>query len=137
MNSVTTASRQSTGGVRSWIEHCGSRRNLRYRRTSADRAAAALNVLYGRRRTFLVGLVSFGVISVLCGLSPSIEVLIVLRILQGAAGALLVRGSLALLRTAYADEQSQGPACETWAGAGATTNILGPLMGGFLIETFS
>ena len=54
--------------------------------------AGALSDFYGRRRTFLVGLMSFGVISVLCGLSPSIEVLIVLRVLQGAAGALLVPG---------------------------------------------
>jgi MFS family permease len=99
--------------------------------------AGALSDFYDRRRTFLVGLMSFGVISVLCGLSPSIEVLIVLRVLQGAAGALLVPGSLALLRTAYADEESQGRAYGTWAGAGAATTILGPLVGGFLVDTIS
>src|SRR6266487_1714866 len=56
--------------------------------------AGAVNDFYGRKRTFLVGLVGFGMTSVLCGFAPSMELLVVFRILQGATGALLVPGSL-------------------------------------------
>ena len=59
--------------------------------------AGALSDFYGRRRMFLYGLVGFGATSVLCGLAPSMELLVLFRILQGAAGAMLVPGSLALL----------------------------------------
>ena len=49
---------------------------------------------YGRRRVFTIGLVGFGVTSLLCGLAPTMETLVIARLLQGAAGALLVPGSL-------------------------------------------
>src|SRR5918999_1650970 len=58
--------------------------------------AGALSDYYGRRRMFLIGLVGFGTTSLLCGLAPNVEALIVFRVLQGAAGALLVPGSLAI-----------------------------------------
>src|SRR5438067_1878520 len=59
--------------------------------------AGALSDFYGRRRMFLVGLVGFGATSVLCGASPNMEFLVASRVLQGAAGALLVPGSLPIL----------------------------------------
>ena len=62
--------------------------------------AGALNDYYGRRRMFRIGLAGFGAASVLCGLAPNIEVLIVARILQGAFGAVLVPGSLSILTAA-------------------------------------
>ena len=52
--------------------------------------AGALSDYYGRRRMFAVGLVGFLVTSLLCGIAPSMELLLVFRVLQGAAGALLV-----------------------------------------------
>src|ERR1044071_1884193 len=52
--------------------------------------AGALNDYYGRKRMFIVGLLGFGATSLLCGLAPNMELLILFRILQGAAGALLV-----------------------------------------------
>ena len=55
--------------------------------------AGALADKYGRRRIFVIGLASFGVVSVLCGIAPTLEILIIARLLQGAAGALLVPGS--------------------------------------------
>src|SRR5216683_2070365 len=57
--------------------------------------AGALNDYYGRRRMFLIGLAGFGATSVLCGIARNMELLVVFRILQGAAGAFLVPGSLA------------------------------------------
>src|SRR5438128_3813817 len=67
--------------------------------------AGALNDYYGRRRMFAFGLVGFGVTSLLCGLAPSIELLIAFRVLQGAAGALLVPGSLALITATFEGEE--------------------------------
>src|SRR5919204_4145457 len=66
--------------------------------------AGALNDFYGRKRTFLYGLLGFGVTSVLCGFAPSMELLVLARVLQGATGALLVPGSLALLPATFAGD---------------------------------
>src|SRR5437660_8620125 len=52
--------------------------------------AGALADFYGRRRMFAIGLAGFGVSSILCGLAPTMEVLIAARVLQGVFGALLV-----------------------------------------------
>jgi EmrB/QacA subfamily drug resistance transporter len=98
--------------------------------------AGALSDFYGRRRTFLIGLVGFGVTSVLCGVAPNMEFLVASRILQGAAGALLVPGSLALLTSTFTGE-AQGRAFGVWASASAATTILGPFIGGILVDTLS
>src|ERR1700737_261688 len=77
--------------------------------------AGALNDVYGRKRMFLYGLLGFGVTSVLCGLAPPMELLVLFRILQGAAGAMLVPGSLALLPANFSGEE-QGRAFGTRGG---------------------
>jgi EmrB/QacA subfamily drug resistance transporter len=98
--------------------------------------AGALNDFYGRRRMFVVGLIGFGLMSVLCGISPNTEFLIAARILQGAAGALLVPGSLSLITANFQGEE-QGRAFGIWAGASAGTTILGPFVGGLLVDTLT
>ena len=98
--------------------------------------AGAVNDFYGRKRTFLLGLLGFGATSVLCGLAPTMELLVLFRILQGAAGALLVPGSLALI-TANFSGREQGRAFGTWASASSATTLLGPLIGGLLVDTVS
>lgn len=98
--------------------------------------AGALSDYYGRRRMFLYGLVGFGATSVLCGLAPNMELLVLFRILQGVAGAILVPGSLALL-TANFEGEAQGRAFGLWAGASGATTILGPFIGGLLVDTIS
>jgi EmrB/QacA subfamily drug resistance transporter len=98
--------------------------------------AGAVSDFYGRKRTFLLGLLGFGVTSVLCGFAPNMELLVLFRVLQGATGALLVPGSLALLTANFSGEE-QGRAFGTWAGASGATTILGPLIGGILVDTIS
>lgn len=98
--------------------------------------AGALSDVYGRRRMFAFGLLGFGITSVLCGLAPSMELLVLFRILQGAAGALLVPGSLALITATFEGEE-QGRAFGVWAGASAATTILGPFLGGILVDSLS
>lgn len=98
--------------------------------------AGALADAFGRRRFFTLGLIGFGAVSVLCGLAPNMESLIVLRIAQGAAGALLVPGSLALLTNTF-EGPERGRAFGLWAAASGATTILGPLVGGLLVQTVS
>ena len=98
--------------------------------------AGALTDYYGRKRMFTIGLAGFGITSVLCGLAPNMELLVLFRLLQGAAGAILVPGSLAIIRSTFEGE-AQGRAFGIWAGASAGTTILGPFLGGILVDTVS
>ena len=98
--------------------------------------AGALGDYYGRRRIFAIGLTGFGITSVLCGLAPTLELLVVARLLQGAAGALLVPGSLAIL-TALFDGPARARAIGIWASATSATTLLGPVIGGLLVDGVS
>jgi len=98
--------------------------------------AGALNDFYGRKRMFTIGLAGFLATSLLCGLAPNMELLVLFRVLQGVAGALLVPGSLALLTVTFSGE-AQGRAFGLWAAASAATTILGPFVGGILVDGIS
>jgi EmrB/QacA subfamily drug resistance transporter len=98
--------------------------------------AGALADRYGRRRIFSIGLASFGIVSVLCGLAPTLEILIVARLLQGAAGALLVPGSLAIISAAF-DGAARARAFGLWAASTSALTLLGPILGGLLVDNVS
>ena len=85
---------------------------------------------------FALGLIGFGLTSLLCGLAVNLEFLVVARVLQGAAGAFLVPGSLAIITASFKGEE-QGRAFGIWAGASAATTILGPVVGGALVTYVS
>lgn len=89
---------------------------------------------FGRRRIFLAGLVGFAAASLACGLSPTATTLIAARLVQGVAAALLMPSSLAIIGAAYTGD-ARGPAIGTWAAAGALTTALGPVLGGWLVDT--
>lgn len=86
---------------------------------------------YGRKRTFMVGIAIFALASTACGLSPSAEMLIAARTLQGVGGALTVPGSLAVLTSCVAQEK-RGQAIGTWSAFTTVTTIVGPVLGGVL-----
>ena len=98
--------------------------------------AGALSDYFGRVRVFVLGLVGFGITSLACGLAPNVETLIVARLLQGAAGAVLIPGSLAMLTTSFEGEE-QGRAFGVWAAASGVAPILGPFVGGVLVDELS
>lgn len=93
----------------------------------------ALGDSYGRRNIFLFGVVLFAAASVGCGLSSSVQSLVIWRCIQGTGAALLVPGSLAIISACF-DEKSRGQAIGTWSGFTAITTALGPVLGGWLIE---
>lgn len=96
----------------------------------------ALGDRFSRRRIFEIGLAGFAVFSVICGLAPDLKVLVTARVLQGAAGALVVPNSLALLQTVFTGE-ARGGAIGRWAAWSAVSTALGPLVGGWLVDSFS
>jgi EmrB/QacA subfamily drug resistance transporter len=96
----------------------------------------ALGDAYGRRRVFGIGLAGFGITSAACGLAPSMEALVLARLAQGATGALLVPGSLAIITATWEGEE-RGRAIGTWAAATSAVTVAGPLLGGLLVQGVS
>jgi MFS family permease len=94
----------------------------------------ALSDHYGRRRVFAIGLGLFAITSAMCGLSPTMEWLILSRLLQGAAGALLVPGSLALISGCF-EGAERGRAFGIWAAATSALTLAGPIVSGLLVDT--
>ena len=88
---------------------------------------------YGRRRVFSIGTALFALASVACGLSADVTQLVIARGFQGAGGALLVPGSLALISAAYPREE-RGAAIGIWSAFTAVNSALGPVLGGWLVE---
>ncbi len=87
---------------------------------------------FGRRRVFLVGIVSFAVASLLCALAPTAQALAAVRALQGIGGALLTPGSLAILQASFAPGD-RGRAVGAWSGLSGIAAAIGPFLGGWLI----
>lgn len=90
---------------------------------------------FGRRRIFVIGNAIFAGASIWCALSPTIESVIVARFVQGIGGALATPGSLALISANF-EGQARGKAIGTWSGFSAMTSAIGPLLGGWLAQTF-
>lgn len=93
----------------------------------------SLGDVHGRRRIFIVGVVWFGVASLLCGLAPSVEALIAARVLQGVGGALLTPASLAILSASFRGAD-RARAIGAWSGLSGIAAALGPVVGGLLVE---
>jgi MFS family permease len=96
----------------------------------------SLGDLLGRRRVFIVGLAGFGAMLGLCAVAPNAALLVAGRTLQGAAGALLVPSSLALITGSFEGE-ARGAAVGAWTAWTGISFVIGPLLGGFLIDAVS
>ena len=88
---------------------------------------------FGRRKVYVLGTVLFAAGSAWCGLSNSVDMLILARAVQGLGAALLVPGSLALISASF-PEETRGRAIGTWSGFTAITAAIGPVIGGWLVE---
>jgi EmrB/QacA subfamily drug resistance transporter len=92
--------------------------------------------MWGRKRVFVAGLIGFGATSLLCGLAPTIEVLIATRALQGVTAAMLVPGSLAIVSSSF-HPADRGRAIGLWSGLAGVSTAVGPFLGGWLIDAVS
>ena len=98
--------------------------------------AGSLGDLFGARRVFALGVTGFGVTSVFCALAPTVELLVVARALQGVFGALLTPAALAVIVATFTPEE-RGRAVGAWTAWGGMGTILGPLIGGQLVDSAS
>ncbi len=97
--------------------------------------AGTLGDLYGRRRIFVLGIVMFIVGTLLCALAPNAATLIGGRIVSGIGAAFEVPMSLVLLTLAFPDRNQRTHALGVWASCNALAFIIGPMIGGWLVDT--
>ncbi len=96
----------------------------------------SLGDVIGERRVFVAGVMGFGVTSVLCAIAPTIELLVAARALQGLSGALLTPAALAVIVRTFA-EAERGQAVGAWTAWGGIGTVLGPVVGGQLVDSAS
>ncbi len=96
----------------------------------------SLGDVFGERRVFSTGVAGFGFVSLLCAIAPSIAALITCRALQGAFGALLTPSALAVIVAAFPGDE-RGAAIGSWTAWAAIATVIGPLAGGYLVDTVS
>lgn len=97
-------------------------------------SAGPLGDRYGRKRTWLVGVLAFTAGSVLCAVAGELPTLLVGRCIQGLAGALLIPAALSLLSSAFPDLRARAKVIGGWSSFTALALIAGPILGGFLVE---
>ncbi|HEY3506209.1 MAG TPA: MFS transporter [Actinocatenispora sp.] len=95
-------------------------------------SAGGLSDRVGARRAFGAGLVLFALASAACGLAPGLGVLVAARLVQGAAAAVLMPASLALVRQGFPDRARRARAIAVWTVGGAVAVAAGPVLGGAL-----
>jgi EmrB/QacA subfamily drug resistance transporter len=96
----------------------------------------SLGDVLGERRIFMLGVGGFGVTSLLCALAPTIEALVASRALQGVSGALLTPAALAVIVRTFPPEE-RGRAVGAWTAWGGIGTVLGPVVGGQLVDAAS
>lgn len=98
--------------------------------------AGSLSDVFGRIVVLRVGLIGFGVASLLIAVAPNAELVIVLRAVQGIAGALLVPSSLALILSTFRDA-AQAKAIGLWTAWTSAAFLAGPILGGLFVDYLS
>jgi EmrB/QacA subfamily drug resistance transporter len=96
----------------------------------------SLGDIFGERRVFALGVLLFGATSLVCALAPTIEVLVGARALQGMAGALLTPAALAVIVSTFPPDE-RGKAVGAWTAWGGIGTVLGPVVGGQLVDAAS
>ncbi|HEY6833181.1 MAG TPA: MFS transporter [Pseudolabrys sp.] len=93
-----------------------------------------LGDLYGRRRIFALGILLFAIGTLMCALAPDAATLIGGRIVSGAGAAFALPMSLVLLTIAYPDKAKRAHALGIWASCNGLAFIIGPTLGGWLVD---
>src|SRR5947207_2664287 len=99
-------------------------------------AAGRVADVFGRRRCLLAGAIVFAMASLLCGIAPTLSVLVIGRVLQGAGGALMLPAGMAIISSVYNAEE-RAVALGTLVGIAGVAQSIGPLVGGFLTAQVS
>ncbi|MFZ9165791.1 MAG: MFS transporter [Ilumatobacteraceae bacterium] len=97
--------------------------------------AGRLADAFGRKRAFLSGLMIFMIGSIFCAVSPTAIFMVIARVIQAVGGAILTPASLALVLPEFAVEK-RSAAIGIWGAVGGISAASGPMIGGFLVDTF-
>ena len=95
-------------------------------------SAGALADRIGAKGAYRLGLVGFTLASAACGLAPSLALLIVARLVQGAAASVMLPASLALVRQAFPEPAARNRAIAVWTATGSAAAAAGPVAGGLI-----
>jgi EmrB/QacA subfamily drug resistance transporter len=96
----------------------------------------SLGDLFGEQRVFRIGVAGFGIVSALCAAAPTIELLVAARALQGIFGALLTPAALAIIVATFPPAE-RGGAIGSWTAWSGIATVVGPLVGGQLVDGVS
>ncbi|MER7845230.1 MFS transporter [Kitasatospora sp. NPDC096077] len=99
-------------------------------------SAGSVGDRLGSKPAFLTGLGLFVATSIGCGVAPALWFLVVMRLLQGLAAALVVPTSLALIQASYDRKEDRARAIGVWGGIGGIAAASGPVLGGLLVSAF-
>ncbi|MDD9341729.1 MAG: MFS transporter [Providencia heimbachae] len=92
---------------------------------------------YGRKKIWLLGIVIFTLGSGICAFSVTSNMLIVGRIVQGVAAAALIPGALSIITQAFTNDIERIKIIGIWSAVSALSLIIGPILGGFLVDTLN
>jgi len=88
----------------------------------------------GRRRTFVLGLVTFTAGSLLCSLAPNLTTLIIFRMMQAVGGSMLNPVAMSIITNTFTDPRERAQAIGVWGAVVGMSMALGPVVGGFLVS---
>jgi len=96
-----------------------------------------LGDLYGNRVIYLWSFVGFIILSVLAGFAWNFASLVAFRVLQGLVGAAVYPTAMSLIAKSFADRKARAQALGIWSSSFAVSAVIGPLLGGYLVDNFS
>lgn len=97
-------------------------------------SAGPLGDRYGHRRMWLLSVATFTLGSLLCACAGNLATLVAGRAVQGIAGALLIPAAMPILSHAFPDARQRARAIGGWSAFSALALVLGPLLGGVLVQ---
>src|SRR4051812_10985006 len=91
---------------------------------------------FGRKRTFVLGLIVFSGASLLCSLAPSVELLVAFRVLQAIGASMLNPVAMSIITNTFTDPRERAQAVGVWGAVFGIAMALGPIVGGTLVSSF-
>src|SRR4051794_40748611 len=89
----------------------------------------------GRKRTLIVGLSVFSLASLLCSLAPTVELLVVFRVLQGVGASMLNPVAMSIITNTFTEPRERAQAVGVWGAVFGASMALGPIVGGALVSS--